>query len=122
MGGLSTQLKASASRLGQDGVMDSDMSTAANAIDLDLLEEECISICQEMIRIPSVNHGEGVGDERAIAEYVAKKLSEVGISSELIVTGENRVNVVAKIVGRNQKRPGLVLHGHLDVVPVNAED
>jgi len=122
MGGLSTQLKASASRLGQDGVMDSDMSAAANAIDLDLLEEECISICQEMIRIPSVNHGEGVGDERAIAEYVAKKLSEVGISSELIVTGENRVNVVAKIVGRNQKRPGLVLHGHLDVVPANAED
>ena len=83
---------------------------------------ECISICQEMIRIPSVNYGEGKGDERAIADYVAAKLAEVGIESELIVTGENRVNVVAKIEGVDQNRPGLVVHGHLDVVPVNAAD
>lgn len=91
-------------------------------IDLSLLEAECISICQEMIRIPSVNHGDGVGDERAIADYVALKLKEVGIESELIATGENRVNVVAKILGADQSRPGLVVHGHLDVVPVNAAD
>jgi acetylornithine deacetylase/succinyl-diaminopimelate desuccinylase-like protein len=75
-----------------------------------------------MIRIPSVNFGDGVGDERAVADYVAKKLAEVGIDSELIVTGENRVNVVAKIVGVDQKRPGLVVHGHLDVVPASADD
>ncbi len=91
-------------------------------IDLNLLEEDCIMMCQELIRIPSVNFGEGRGDERAVADYVAAKLAEVGIASELIVTGENRVNVVAKIEGSNQSRPGLVLHGHLDVVPVNAAD
>lgn len=91
-------------------------------IDLNLLEEDCIKMCQELIRIPSVNFGEGRGDERAVADYVAAKLAEVGIASELIVTGENRVNVVAKIEGSNQSRPGLVLHGHLDVVPVNAAD
>ncbi len=91
-------------------------------IDLNLLEEDCIKMCQELIRIPSVNFGEGRGDERAVADYVATKLAEVGIASELIVTGENRVNVVAKIEGSNQSRPGLVLHGHLDVVPVNAAD
>ena len=94
----------------------------AGPIDIALLEEECISICQEMIRIPSVNFGDGVGDERAMADYVAKKLAEVGIDSELIVTGENRVNVVAKIVGVDQDRPGLVVHGHLDVVPASADD
>ena len=92
------------------------------AIDVALLEEECISICQEMIRIPSVNYGEGQGDERAIAAYVSEKLAEVGIESELIVTGENRVNVVAKIEGVDTSRPGLVVHGHLDVVPANAAD
>ncbi len=91
-------------------------------IDLNLLEEDCIKMCQELIRIPSVNFGEGRGDEKAVADYVAAKLAEVGIASELIVTGENRVNVVAKIEGSNQSRPGLVLHGHLDVVPVNAAD
>lgn len=99
-----------------------DIANTGTSLDTDLLEEECISICQEMIRIPSVNFGDGVGDERAMADYVAKKLDEVGIDSELIVTGENRVNVVAKINGVDQSRPGLVVHGHLDVVPVNAQD
>lgn len=98
------------------------MENITSPIDLASLEEECVSICQEMIRIPSVNYGEGVGDERAMADYVAKKLAEVGIDSELITTGENRVNVVAKIAGVDQTRPGLIVHGHLDVVPVNAAD
>ena len=86
------------------------------------LENETILFCQEMIQIPSVNHGEGRGDEKAIAEYVAGKLTEVGIECELIETAPKRVNVVAKILGSDSSRPGLVLHGHLDVVPVNASD
>jgi len=86
------------------------------------LENETITLCQEMIRIPSVNYGEGRGDEKAMAEYVAAKLAEVGIKSELIETAPNRVNVVAKIEGSDKSRPGLVLHGHIDVVPANADD
>ena len=86
------------------------------------LESETITLCQEMIRIPSVNYGEGRGDEKAMAEYVAAKLAEVGIKSELIETAPNRVNVVAKIEGSDKSRPGLVLHGHIDVVPANADD
>jgi len=86
------------------------------------LENETITLCQEMIRIPSVNYGEGKGDEKAMAEYVASKLTEVGIKSELIETAPNRVNVVAKVEGADQSRPGLVLHGHIDVVPANAAD
>ena len=87
-----------------------------------VLEDETILFCQEMIRIPSVNHGEGRGDEKAMAEYVVKRLSEVGIETESIVSAPNRVNVVAKIAGADQSRPGLVLHGHIDVVPAKAED
>jgi acetylornithine deacetylase/succinyl-diaminopimelate desuccinylase-like protein len=86
------------------------------------LEKETVQLCQEMIRIPSVNYGEGKGDEKGMAEYVAKKLDEVGIKSELIETAENRVNVVAHIPGRDQNSLGLVLHGHIDVVPVNANE
>ncbi len=41
------------------------------------LEEETISICQDLIRIPSVNFGEGKGDEKAVAEYVVASLAEV---------------------------------------------
>ena len=52
------------------------------------LENETISLCQELIRIPSVNHGEGKGDEKAVAEFIASKLAEVGIESELIETAK----------------------------------
>jgi acetylornithine deacetylase/succinyl-diaminopimelate desuccinylase-like protein len=86
------------------------------------LEKDTITLCQELIRIPSVNYGEGRGDEKAVAEYIASKLAEVDIESELIETAPNRVNVVAKIAGADQSRPGLVLHGHIDVVPADAKD
>ena len=58
------------------------------------LEDETISLCQEMIRIPSVNYGEGKGDEKAMAEYVAAKLSEVGIKNELIVNAKDVASCV----------------------------
>ena len=86
------------------------------------LEEDCISILRELIQIPSVNYGEGKGDEEAVAKYVVAKLAEVGIESELIESGPKRFNVVARIAGRDATRPGLVVHGHLDVVPANAAD
>ncbi|MEJ0014617.1 MAG: M20/M25/M40 family metallo-hydrolase [Actinomycetota bacterium] len=92
------------------------------AIELSALEDDCISILQELIRIPSVNYGEGKGDEEAAAKYVVAKLAEVGIESELIESGPKRFNVVARIAGRDTSRPGLIVHGHLDVVPVNAAD
>jgi acetylornithine deacetylase/succinyl-diaminopimelate desuccinylase-like protein len=93
-----------------------------NAAQILELENDTITLCQELIRIPSVNYGEGRGDEKAVAEYIASKLAEVGIESELIETAPNRVNVVAKIAGADQSRPGLVLHGHIDVVPAEAKD
>jgi acetylornithine deacetylase/succinyl-diaminopimelate desuccinylase-like protein len=93
-----------------------------DSTDLKDLEEDCIQLLQELIRIPSVNYGEGKGDEEAVAKFVVSKLSEVGIESELIETGPSRFNVVARISGRDTARPGLVVHGHLDVVPANAAD
>jgi len=86
------------------------------------MEADCLTILQELIRIPSVNYGEGRGDEEAVAQYCAAKLAEVGIASELIVTGDKRVNVLAKIEGSDTSRPGLVVHGHIDVVPADASD
>ncbi|MBI3429428.1 MAG: M20/M25/M40 family metallo-hydrolase [Actinobacteria bacterium] len=86
------------------------------------LEADAITLCQEMIRIPSVNYGDGKGDERAIADYVVEKLLEVGIASKIYESAPGRCNVVATIPGVNAERPGLVVHGHIDVVPANAED
>ncbi len=86
------------------------------------LENDVVTLCQELIRIPSVNFGEGKGDEKAAAEYVAAKLTEVGIASKFYESAPNRVSVVARIEGTDQSRPGLVINGHLDVVPANAAD
>ena len=86
------------------------------------IENEVIRICQELIRIPSVNYGDGKGDEKDVAEHVMKLLSEVGIESTMYESAPGRCNVVARIKGSDSSRPGLVLHGHLDVVPANADD
>lgn len=86
------------------------------------LEDDVVTLCQELIRIPSVNYGEGKGDEKAAADFVAAKLAEVGIKATQYESAPNRVSVVARIEGRNPALPGLVVNGHLDVVPANAAD
>ena len=86
------------------------------------LEEEVVRICQDLIRIPSVNFGEGKGNEKEVAEYVAALLEEVGIKATIYESAPGRCNVMARISGRDSSRPGLVVHGHLDVVPANADD
>lgn len=86
------------------------------------VEDEAILICQDLIRIPSVNFGEGRGDEEAIAKYIVTSLAEVGIESKIYESAPKRCNVIARIKGSNSDRPGLVVHGHIDVVPANAAD
>ena len=86
------------------------------------LEEEVVKICQDLIRIPSVNFGDGKGDEKAVAEYVVASLAEVGIPAKIYESAPNRCNVIANIEGSDTSRTGLVVHGHIDVVPANAAD
>ncbi|MFM8922090.1 MAG: M20/M25/M40 family metallo-hydrolase [Candidatus Nanopelagicaceae bacterium] len=86
------------------------------------LIDDAVKICQELIQIPSVNYGDGKGDERAVAEYVVCSLAEVGIEAKIYESDANRCNVIAKIEGADSARPGLVVHGHLDVVPAAAEE
>jgi acetylornithine deacetylase/succinyl-diaminopimelate desuccinylase-like protein len=93
-----------------------------SAAEREELHAEAVSICQTLIRIPSVNFGDGKGDESAVAAKVVELLGEVGIDSKIYESAPGRCNVIAHIKGSNQDRPGLVVHGHLDVVPASAED
>lgn len=86
------------------------------------ITEEAIKICQDLIRIPSVNYGDGKGDEKAVAQYIVASLAEVGIESKIYESAPNRCNVIANIAGEDLSRPGLVLHGHIDVVPAAADE
>jgi acetylornithine deacetylase/succinyl-diaminopimelate desuccinylase-like protein len=84
--------------------------------------DETIRICRELIQIPSVNFGDGNGNEKEVADHVVKLLEEVGIKSTVYESAPGRCNVIARIKGSDSNRPGLVVHGHLDVVPANAQD
>ncbi|MSX40702.1 MAG: M20/M25/M40 family metallo-hydrolase [Actinobacteria bacterium] len=84
------------------------------------MENESVAILQDLIRIPSENFGDR-GEERDVALYIQANLAEVGIEAELIESAPGRTNVAARIKGASD-RPGLVLHGHIDVVPADAKD
>src|SRR3954463_14053822 len=89
--------------------------------------DEVVELCRELIRIDTSNYGgdEGPGERKA-AEYVATLLDEVGIESRLYESEAGRTSVVAQWGGTGSgpaaDRGGLLLHGHLDVVPAAAED
>src|SRR5215217_3716076 len=79
-------------------------------------EDEVVELCSELIRIDTTNP---TSDERAAAEWVAAKLDEVGVESSLYESEPGRASVVARMPGADRSRPGLLLHGHLDVVPAD---
>ncbi|HEY8620142.1 MAG TPA: M20/M25/M40 family metallo-hydrolase [Dermatophilaceae bacterium] len=86
-------------------------------------ESEVARICRDLIRIDSSNYGDGSGPgERACAEYVMGELAEVGLDPLYVESAPGRASVLVRIDGSDRSRPGLAVHGHLDVVPANAVD
>ncbi len=81
-------------------------------------QDEAVELCRDLIRFASVNDGTGRGKgEREAAEYVAEKLTDVGLQPEVFESATNRTSVVARFEGEDRTRPALLIHGHLDVVP-----
>lgn len=89
------------------------------------LEDEALDFIRALIRIDSVNTGEaatiGDGETRA-ALFVKEKLEEVGYRVELVEPQAGRASVVARLAGSDPDAGALVVHAHLDVVPVAEAD
>ncbi|MFI9049131.1 M20/M25/M40 family metallo-hydrolase [Streptomyces sp. NPDC053427] len=86
-------------------------------------EDEVVDLCRDLIRIDTSNYGDHSGPgERAAAEYVAEKLAEVGLQPRIFESHKGRASTVARIEGEDRSRPALLIHGHTDVVPANADD
>lgn len=86
-------------------------------------EDEVVDLCRELIQIDTSNYGDESGPgERAAAEYVATKLDEVGLQPEIFESPPGRTSVIVRVQGTDQSRGGLLIHGHLDVVPANKAD
>ena len=90
--------------------------------DINTLEENVVKICSDLIKIDTTNYGnnESVGENLA-AEYVSEFLNNLRIENKVVGPDNKRCSVLARIEGTNKDLPDLVLHGHLDVVPVEKE-
>jgi len=97
------------------------------ADELALLQDEAVRITRELIRIDTSNFGGndpatwGPGEAEA-ADHVVGLLREVGLEPTVLESAPGRPSVLVRIPGEDPSRGGLVLHGHLDVVPARAED
>ena len=80
-------------------------------------EAELVQLCGDMVRLKTVNPP---GDELQCAEYVASYLRQAGFSVEVLSHTANRASTVARLKGSG-KAPALLYSGHLDVVPVGAQ-
>nr|WP_221316506.1 M20/M25/M40 family metallo-hydrolase [Saccharopolyspora gloriosae] len=89
-------------------------------------EDEVVGLASDLIRIDTTNTGDPatLAGERVAAEYVADKLAEVGYETTYVESGDHpgRGNVIARLPGSGSDRGGLLVHGHLDVVPADASE
>ncbi|MDR8018614.1 M20/M25/M40 family metallo-hydrolase [Nesterenkonia aerolata] len=89
----------------------------------DQSESEVVDFCRDLIRIDTQNWGEGRSNgEREAAEYCAELMRRAGLEPTIYESAERRASVVARMRGTDPSLGALVVHGHLDVVPAQAED
>ncbi|MEV4715548.1 M20/M25/M40 family metallo-hydrolase [Micromonospora sp. NPDC049374] len=86
--------------------------------------DEVVELCRDLLRIDTTNTGDNATSigERGAAEYVAEKLADVGITPVIHESAPGRANVIARIPGTDPSRGALLVHGHLDVVPADADE
>jgi acetylornithine deacetylase/succinyl-diaminopimelate desuccinylase-like protein len=81
--------------------------------DVPSAQDEVVEICRDLIRIDSTNYGDGSGPgERAVAEYVAEKLTEVGLEPRLFESHEMFAQEQAWHQWAAVQRPELKSHFH----------
>ncbi|WP_328609845.1 M20/M25/M40 family metallo-hydrolase [Amycolatopsis sp. NBC_00345] len=84
---------------------------------------DVVGLCADLIRFDTTNRGGGDSEgERDAAEYVAAFLERHGVPAKIVESAPGRANVLARIAGTDPSLPGLLVQGHLDVVPADAAD
>ena len=82
-------------------------------------QDEVAGLLSELIQINTSNP---THPERPAAEWVAARLDEVGVASQIVESEPGRASALARIAGTDGSRPPLLIHGHLDVVPADATE
>jgi len=85
---------------------------------VDESENEIVQLACDLIRFPTVNTGVmPTGDELPLVKFLQKRLAADGIESQILMSADNRANLVAKLTG-SRGNPRLLYMAHTDVVPV----
>jgi len=82
-------------------------------------QDEVVPLLSELIRINTSNP---THPERPAAEWMAERLAEVGIDSQILEAEPGRASTIARIEGADSSRKPLLIHGHLDVVPAEPSE
>ena len=83
---------------------------------------ETARIARDLIRFDTSNWGNGVANsETEAAHYVGDYLAAMGLDVTYIDSEPGRTSVITRVAGANPELPALVVHGHLDVVPVDPD-
>jgi acetylornithine deacetylase/succinyl-diaminopimelate desuccinylase-like protein len=86
-------------------------------LDWSACAQEALGLLRDLLRVDTTNPP---GNERPAAEIIARALAREGIAFELFEKEPSRTNLVARLPGSGRKAP-LLLSGHLDVVPAEAD-
>jgi acetylornithine deacetylase/succinyl-diaminopimelate desuccinylase family protein len=91
---------------------------------VDSMQDECVRLLSDLIRIPSVNpdypgvdRAANLGGERTANEYLAKHVSQLGLQVDVWEEVPGRSNVVGLWRGTGGGR-SLKFNGHIDTVSV----
>jgi acetylornithine deacetylase/succinyl-diaminopimelate desuccinylase-like protein len=82
------------------------------------LQAEAVGLLRELIKIDTSNPP---GGETPAAQLLARYLAHNGVDCELVSHDPARANLVARVRGRSSDSPSLMLLGHTDVVPAQAD-
>jgi acetylornithine deacetylase len=82
------------------------------------MKQRLIALLAELVAINSINPTlSGGPGEKEIAAFIRRHLTRLGFEAETREVSGGRANVAALIRGR-EKRPALILNGHIDTVGV----
>ncbi|HEX2171448.1 MAG TPA: M20/M25/M40 family metallo-hydrolase, partial [Dehalococcoidia bacterium] len=76
--------------------------------------DQVVELTRAMVRHDTVNPP---GQEQRLAEFLAGRLRDLGLTAEVQPVAGDRANVIGRIAGTGEAPP-LILCGHLDTVPI----
>jgi acetylornithine deacetylase/succinyl-diaminopimelate desuccinylase family protein len=95
---------------------------------VDSMQDECVRVLSELIRIPSVNpdypgvdRGANLGGERTANEYLAQHYKQLGLQVDVWEEVPGRSNVIGMWRGTGGGR-SLKFNGHIDTVSVGKHE